>query len=457
MAEAQQDRRSSLALAVREFLLPRVPEHNPGRLRRIWLFAVYTVRRWLGVDRCSGLASSLSIQTLLSVVPMAGVMLVFVGIVDPDVGRDFLEQVAGTLVPERARASELAYGIVELGANANVERLGAWGFLVVIVLAFLLFSTLERSLNTIWRIHRARPLFARFTIFYTFATLLPVAVLYSLAQPVLSGLTEAFFVTPFLTSGLGLTLVNRLMPNTRVKWSAALIGGLLSATLFELGKFAFGLYAGMAFATYEGLYGSLAILPVFVVWSYVSWMIVLLGAEVAFVVHHSGSVEREGFVHPQSRDHSRSYAASGRIAARVMLAIADKFQRRELGTDLDQLNERFQIGLSPLAALVEQLESEGLLVELDGGRGFVPARPLDQIAVAELLDSFEPDDVVAPRSDVLGEIFGDLDDIQRTRVGELTMAELVERETRRSSERESPAPLAVMGPRAESRPPSPES
>lgn len=446
-------RKNSAFVAVREFLLPRVPEHNPGPVRRVWLFAVYTVRRWLGVDRCSGLAASLSIQTLLSVVPVAGVLLVFVGIVDPEVGRDFLEQVAGTLVPERARASELAHAIVELGANVNIERLGVWGFLGVIVLAFLLFSTLERSLNTIWRVHRSRPVFSRFTIFYTFATLLPVAVLYSLAQPVLSGLTEAFFVTPFLTSGLGLTLVNRLMPNTHVKWVAALIGGLLSATLFELGKFGFGLYAGMAFQTYEGLYGSLAVLPVFVVWSYVSWMIVLLGAEVAFVVHHSSSVEREGFVHPRTRDENRSYAASGRIAARVMLAVADNFHRRELGTDLDQLNERFQIGLSPIAVLVEQLESGGLLVELDGGRGFVPARPLDQIKVSELLEAFEPGDVVAPRSDVLGEIFDDLDESQRTRVGALTIAQLVDRER----EAQAPAPLAVIAPPEESRQPSPES
>lgn len=434
---------------VQHWLIPTEPEHDPNPRRRVWLLAVYTIRRWLFADRCSSLASSLALQTLLSVVPSVGVVLFFIGKLDPSFGTQFVEQIAYALGPDMDRAGELADGLVSLASGVNIQELGRWGLLVVIVLAFLLFSTLEKTVNEIWRVSRTRTLIAKFTMFYTLASLGPIVVFYSLAQPVLSRI-GSMAITPVVTSGIGLILLNRFLPNQTVRWRAAVIGGLLSAALFEFGKFAFGHYLSMvAINTYEGIYGSLAILPVFVVWAYLSWLIVLLGTEITFVVHHLSSVAREGFVQPNYRVQRRLLPSPGRTAARLLLAIADNYDRRSesvrlspepddeidksrvFGMTADGLNERFDIGLAPIVAITDQLERAGLIVAVGNDQGYVPGLPLEQITLAMVLHMFDGSEMKSARADTLTEQFEALDEQQQRRIGDLHFRELIDMERAR--------------------------
>jgi membrane protein len=440
--------RSRLA-RVQHWLIPTEPEHEPNVGRRLWLLIVYTVRRWLFTDRCSALASSLALQTLLSVVPTVGVVLFFIGKLDPSFGTQFVEQIAYALGPETDRAGELADTLVELASGVNIEELGRWGLLVVVILAFLLFSTLEKTVNEIWRVSRTRTLIAKFTMFYTLASLGPIVVFYSLAQPVLARI-GSLAITPVVTSSIGLILLNRYLPNQTVRWRAAVIGGLLSAALFEFGKIAFGQYLSLvAIHTYEGIYGSLAILPVFVVWAYLSWLIVLLGAETTFVVHHLSSVAREGYVQPSHRVQRRLLPAPGRTAARLLLAIADNYDRRAeimqdeatredeagqprpAGMTVDDLNERFEIGLAPIVAICDQLEQEGLIIALGNDHGYVPGRPLDQIELAAVLHVFDGGDMKAIRADALARLFEELDEQQQRKIGGVHYRELIDMERAR--------------------------
>ncbi|KIG12200.1 Inner membrane protein YihY, formerly thought to be RNase BN [Enhygromyxa salina] len=440
--------RARLARA-QHWLIPTEPEHDPTPGRRVWLLAVYTIRRWLFADRCSALASSLALQTLLSVVPSVGVVLFFIGKLDPSFGTQFVQQIAYALGPDMDRAGELADGLVSLASGVNIQELGRWGLLVVIVLAFLLFSTLEKTVNEIWRVSRSRTIVAKFTMFYTLASLGPIVVFYSLAQPVLSRI-GSLAITPVVTSGIGLILLNRFLPNQTVRWRAAAIGGLLSAALFEFGKIAFGRYLSMvAIHTYEGIYGSLAILPVFVVWAYLSWMIVLLGTEITFVVHHLSSVAREGYVQPNYRVQRRLLPSPGRTAARLLLAIADNYDRRAetmrispdpddepdtaaaLGMTVDALNERFDIGLAPIVAITDQLERAGLIVALGNDHGYVPGLPLEQITLATILHMFDGGGMKSARADILTEHFAALDEQQQKRIGELQFRQLIDMERAR--------------------------
>lgn len=435
---------------LQHWLIPTEPEHEPNPGRRVWLLGVYTIRRWLFTDRCSSLASGLALQTLLSVVPTVGVVLFFIGKLDPSFGTRFITQIAYALGPGTERAGELANALVELAGGVNIQELGRWGLLVVVVLAFLLFSTLEKTVNEIWRVSRQRSLVAKFTMFYTLASLGPIVVFYSLAQPVLAQI-GSLAITPFITSGLGLVLLNRYLPNQTVRWRAAVIGGVTSAALFEFGKVAFGQYLSLvAIHTYEGIYGSLAILPVFVVWAYLSWMIVLLGSEITFVVHHLSSVAREGYVQPSHQVQRKLLPSPGRTAARLLLAVADNFDRRaELtaseqrrddesdrpnagaGLTVDALNERFDIGLAPIVAITDQLEAAGLIVALGNDQGYVPGRPLQQIELGAVIHMFDGGDVKAARADALAELFDELDGIQARKLGGVSFRELVDMERAR--------------------------
>jgi membrane protein len=445
---AEPNLRSRLA-RLQSYLFPTEPEHHPTPTRRLWLLFVYTVRRWLFTDRCSTLASSLTLQTMLSVVPTVGVVLFFLGKLDPSFGARFIEQIAYALGPDSERAGILAEGLVSLALGVNIEELGRWGLLIVVVLAFLLFSTLEKTINQLWRVSRSRTLIAKFTMFYTLASLGPIIVFYSLAQPVLSRI-GTLAITPVVTSGIGLILLNRYLPNQTVRWRAAIIGGLLSAALFEFGKIAFGRYLSLiAISTYEGIYGSLAILPVFLVWAYLSWMILLLGTETTFVVHHRSLVAREGYVQPSYRVQRRMLPSPGRTAARLLLAIADNYDRRAelaaaedltrdddvgahqqpVGMTVEALNERFDIGLAPIVALIDQLERAGLIVALGNDHGYIPGRPLQKIELATTIHMFDGGDMQAVRADVLANLFEELDEVIARKIGGLNFRELVDMET----------------------------
>lgn len=410
---------------MREWLAPTLPEYSPTPARASWLSFVYVIRRWLRIDRCTGLAATLTVETLLSMVPITSVVLFFVRLIDPAFGRKFLEMVAASLVPDTTRADEVTDTIIEVGARANVDQLDGWGLLVVIVLAYWLFATLESTANEVWRVKRRRRMITKFTMFYTLASLAPIVVLYSFAQPLLNKFTETVFVNPYLTTTLALIFLNRFMPNTSVSWRAAFAGGLVSASLFELGKFGFGLYVSrVSMSTYESVYGGLAVWPVFLVWVYMSWMLVLLGLEVSFVVHHARNVMREGFVPPQLRSEQLPPSTPGRTAARIMLAISDHWYKRRAPSDIELLTDRFGLGIGRTVQMVDFLEDAGLLVSVDGERGYVPAEPLEHISLRRILNLFDRD-LPNVRDDELSSIFANADQKNDEHLGDLTLADLV--------------------------------
>ncbi|MCA9683060.1 MAG: hypothetical protein KC457_12750 [Myxococcales bacterium] len=122
--DAAQNFRARLT-RIQHWLIPTDPEHSPSSGRRLWLLSIYTIRRWLFTDRCSSLASGLTLQTLLSVVPTVGVILFFISKLDPSFGSVFVTQIAFALSPEMDRAGELAKALVDLASGVKLEELGA--------------------------------------------------------------------------------------------------------------------------------------------------------------------------------------------------------------------------------------------------------------------------------------------------------------------------------------------
>lgn len=410
---------------IRSQLVPRTPEYDVGGSRRRYLLGAYVARRFFVEDRCAGMAAILTLHTLLSAVPIIGTALLVVGLMDETSGRRLLSDLFRSLVPEGARANEMAEGALALAENVTIGNLGAWGFLVTLVIAFVLFQTLERTFNRIWRVNRRRSVLIKFTMFYTLATLGPLLILYSLAHPLVPGLDTALAV-PWLTSTVGLIALNRFLPNTAVHWGGAVLGGLVSAALIEVAKLGFGIYATrFALVTYDGLYGSLAILPILLVWSYLSWMVVLLGAQIAYVKQHQRSIALMGYLNRYVLDRLAIQQPSGRTAARLMLAIADHFSRRDAGLLEDVLAERFGLGLDVVQESLTRMQRAGLLLEADGdGRLWVPGRPLDQINLVEVIELFDRDHARNPRNDRLGDVWSKLDSMREEQIGSLTYAQL---------------------------------
>jgi YihY family inner membrane protein len=406
--------------------LPDQPVADPSPRHRAWLYVVYVVRRFFREDRGAGMAALLTVQTLLSTVPMIGVALLLVGLMDATSGRALLYDIFRALVPHSERAEDMAHAALELAHNVSVSKLGAWGFLVTLLLAFALFSTLEQTCNRIWRVVRARSLLVKFTMFYTLATLGPALLLLSLAQPLATGATRTVAWTS-LSMAAALVLLNRYIPHTPVRWRAALVGGLFSALLIDLAKYGFGYYATrFALATYDTVYGSLAMLPILVVWSYLSWLVILLGAEVAWLVQHRRTVALEGYVNRYVRERSEIGLDSGRTAARLLLAIGDRYARRGTATSTDALAERFGLAMDRVGEILAELARQGLVLATEtADEGWVPGRPLARIRLVEVLQVFEREQTRLLRADRLSEVFGRLDGERAGLVGDLTYADLV--------------------------------
>jgi membrane protein len=430
---ASEDRLAALRRHIEEVrhrLVPQLPEVEPSRIRRIWLLTFFTFRRWLIEDRTADKAALLTMHTLLSTVPTIGVALLIVGLMDPESGNRLFEELFRSLVPETDRAEQMAHDATLLAARVNVTNLGAWGFLVTISLAFVLFSTLEQTFNRIWRVTRRRSTLVKFTMFYTLATLGPALMLYSLAQPLIAGVTRTMGL-PILTTSAGLVLLNRFMPYTAVRWGPAIAGGLVSALLIEISKVGFGYYATrFALSTYEGLYGSLAIFPILVVWSYLSWMVILLGGEIACVVQRRRHIALQGYLNRYVRERIEVPNDSGRTAARLLLAICDRYARHGQGLGPEGLGERFRLPLDRVTELLMQLFKHGYVVDTDideEGQSFVPARPLDQIKLIDVLVLFDHEQSQRTRADRLGRMFEQLDEARLRLVADTSYAELVRR------------------------------
>ncbi|WP_019373007.1 YihY family inner membrane protein, partial [Melaminivora alkalimesophila] len=258
-----------------------------------WRTTVHTLRERYREDRLGLTASSLTFTTLLALVPLMTVALaVFTAFPTFAQMQQVLERwLMDSLIPVTISRQVLDY-ITQFAAQAS--RLGAVGFSILTVTALALILTIDRTLNNIWRVRRLRPLGQRVLIYWAALTLGPLVLAGSLAltsavaSAASQGLGEAlpggarllFDGIEFLVLASGMAALYHYVPNTHVQWRHAWAGGLFVATGISLAKNVLVLYLASV-PTYSVLYGTFATLPILLLWIYVAWVIVLLGAVVA--------------------------------------------------------------------------------------------------------------------------------------------------------------------------------
>ncbi len=240
-------------------------------------------------------ASSLTYTTILALVPMLTVVLALFTAFP--LFQEFEKALEGfltrNLMPSVVSENVMLY-LNQFAAKAS--GLTAVGSLFLIVTSILLIMTIDETFNDIFQVHIRRPLGQRLLVYWAIISLGPILTGASLwASAVLareslgyigdlSGLlTFVLSYVPFLFSALGLTALFVYVPNRRVLWRDALTGGLLTAALLEIMKAGFAFYL-TRFPTYTIIYGAFATLPIFLLWIYISWLIVLLGASLVAIL-----------------------------------------------------------------------------------------------------------------------------------------------------------------------------
>lgn len=266
--------------------LPRSTEELARRLRPLQEFLLYIAERFMD-DNCLRHAATLAYTTLLSIVPLMTVafsVLAAFPVFEPITDRIRL-LIFANLVPA---SSELVQSYVERFAT-KAAGLTAAGIIALLLTALLMMSAVDKALNEIWHVQQRRRLVQGFMIYWTLLTLGPLLIGASLVMTSYVESLQAFAaIERTLPRQVLLNVMSLLMefaaflflysavPNRRVPLKHAAVGALLAAILFELAKRGFAWYV-TSFPTYEAIYGALAALPIFLIWLYVSWTVVLLG------------------------------------------------------------------------------------------------------------------------------------------------------------------------------------
>lgn len=347
------------------------------------LRAVVAVARGFRGERISLRASALTYISIFSLVPTLAVALALVDAV----GRHHFHQSLRSFV-----FSVLAPGIREDTAalldrflnSASAAAAGGAGFVILAISAGSLLQNLDSSLNEIWSVRRKRPWPLRIAVYAAILVIGPLLMAVSVAgMGVLAGIVSRYLPFPetvlTVSGGLvavaGFTLLYLVAPNAPVRFRSALAGGLVAGLGWDLAKH---LYSGIASWTFKTspIWGSLGAVPLFLTWIYVSWLLLLFGARLAFAVQHAWL--RRGI--PELAAFPRTEAL---IGARLVAALAERCLSGEPAVSLRVLAR--DLGTSPesLSPIVEPLVRGGVLNLLSGGK-VEPSRPLNELTLADV-------------------------------------------------------------------------
>jgi membrane protein len=322
-----------------------------------WRDTAMTLRDRFREDHMGLTASSLTFTTSIALVPFFTVALaVFTAF--PMFSKlqgalqDWLIQ---SLIPDNIARQVLGY-LTQFTQQAN--KLGVAGLAVLLGTAIALILTIDRTLNGIWRVRKPRPLAQRVLIYWAAITLGPLILAASLALTsyVLSaskGLVGAMPISlrflldvlQFLLVAGGMAALYRYVPNTYVKWSHAWAGGLFVAAGIEVSKKVLALYLD-AVPTYSLVYGAFATVPILLVWIYVSWVVVLMGAVIAaYLPSLLAGVARRGNAH----------GWLFQLAIEVLQQLNGARTTLRKGVSAAQLAERLQVDVLQLEPVLETL------------------------------------------------------------------------------------------------------
>lgn len=349
-------------------------------------FLVYVGARFMR-DGCQQRASALTFTSLLAMVPLLAVSFaIFAAFPAYDSlkgqAQDYIFQ---NFVPQVGNEVQ---GYLE-EFTAQTGRLSAVGVCFLAVTAVMLLMTISNTFNQIWQARRPRGLVARLLVFWAVLTLAPLlfgvsislsSVLFAMAEAsgvenYVGNMSRLAVLLPFLFQAAGLTILYLVMPNFPVRRRDAVLGGLFSAALLETLKKGFGLYV-TTFPTYQTIYGVMATVPIFLIWVYLSWIIVLLGAEfTASLPEWRGGARRisHGGLPPVRR----------LSAALAILNALAKGARDGVTLSTRRIAWHGRLGPEALADATRQLESKDYICRTDRNR-WVLVRDLDHVTLADL-------------------------------------------------------------------------
>jgi membrane protein len=459
-----------------------------GKLERTAHFWTLVVRHFVR-NRCLVRASSLAYTTLLALIPLLAVILSVSTSLLKNVDEEKFYQaiasvapaptlkvkstttnsnsVAGVntnLAPENFSSAETSTNTPATNAIVSAETqvtmqkeiarwlsdfvkktqgatLGVTGMVVFVIIAIMMLSRIEETFNDIWGVARGRGWLTRVVLYWTAITLGPLLLLtaISLAGGSQVQAVKDYFqampgignfilkLLPLLVLWLAFSLIYQIVPNTKVQFSAALVGGIVGGTLWHLNNVCGFIYVSGAIQNSE-MYGKLALVPVFMLGLYLSWAILLFGAQVAYAYQN-----RAAYLQDRIADNVNQRGREF-VALRIMTLLGQRFQNGLKPASVIQLATELGVPSRLTQQILRTLAAAHLVTEVGGVEtAYAPARPLDTINAHHILLALRSGsgrELPITEAPALAEIYGDfarIEEAERVAAEKISMLELVSR------------------------------
>jgi len=432
----------SLVARTKSFFATGLWEIDPDACRGIRRYAAkylqitVLVFKDFWADQCLIRASALAFTTILSLVPLfALAFAVLKGFgVQNKVEPFILDQVA-------AGSQEVVDGIITYINNTNMTSLGAIGLLTLILTVITLLGNVEEAFNLIWGVRETRSLYRKFSDYLSVLMSAPLLML--AAMGFTTTLQSQTFVQWVITNTylgdvllLGIRLLQHVsvwaalvflyvfIPNTKVRFKSALIGGILAGSLWQCAQWWY-IHFQVGVAKYNAIYGTLAVLPIFMVWIYVSWLIVLFGVELVCAHQNIRTFRREFRL-------SINHGLKELFALAILQAVAEAFHFGRPPFSVEELAEKLDIPVRICRELLEMLTESGYLVQTAGEiPSYQPACVLENITIKDVLatlKNFGGDCKIgrlSPGEKALQEILARIDASSSAALSGMTLKDLV--------------------------------
>jgi membrane protein len=378
------------------FLQERIWRASPDQLRgtkrhalNCTRFAVIVVRNFID-DRCLQQASALSFTTILSFVPFLALAF--------SILKGFgVQNALEPLIIERLTlgSSEVVDKIISQINNTKMATVGAIGLVALLFTSISLLGSIEESFNHIWGVEETRSLYRKFSDYLSVMMSGPLLLLAAVSvttslqsQHLVQWLMEReyvgnvlltlFHVIPYLSIWLALVCLYVFLPNTKVRISSAIVGGVFAGTVWQVAQWGY-IHFQIGVAKNNAIYGTLAAIPVFMVWIYTSWIIVLFGVEVVAAYQNRHALLAQG------EPRRLSPAAREMLALVILLAVGDSFCRESEPLTAAAISDTHHIPMRTVQEILTNLVASGYLVVAEGGNSYYPARELDRIGIRRFL------------------------------------------------------------------------
>jgi membrane protein len=392
---------------------------------------VYALARDLGEGQLTLRAMSLVYTTLLSLVPLLAFSFsVLKGFGVHRQIEPLLYEFLQPLGPQGAQVTDQIIGFVE---SIRGEVLGGIGLALLIFTVISMIQKVEDTFNYIWQIQKSRSLARRFSDYLSVVLVGPVLMVTAMGLLASIGSSSAMVaisevrpfgallamigrLAPFALVVVVFTFVYTFVPNTRVRIGAALTGGLIAGAIWTLGGTLFTAVV-VGSTRYAAIYTSFAVAIFALIWIYLSWLILLLGAQIAYYVQWPLRLRL-------GRQQLRlSIAQVEHLALGIMQQVGQGFQSGKR-PDFEALARSLHLPARSLEEVTGILEAAGLLVQTEEG-AFVPGRDPDRIMLAEILSKVRGDDPPAGDLDVM-RILRDTRAAEADRLAGRTLADLLD-------------------------------